>query len=123
MLRKQLFLILVLALSLVPVFQTAHALTHVGEITSSDIFPEPGTGSDTPKDVIHSIADEADDGAYNDRLCLDCLALTGFSIIFSILAIGFSSQIRRHIRPYRKSQPLLLNFYIPYSTRGPPARA
>jgi hypothetical protein len=35
MLHRQLFLILVLALSLVPVLQTAHALSHLGEATGS----------------------------------------------------------------------------------------
>ena len=112
MLRKQLFLVLVLALAWVAVLQAAHALTHVGEITSSPI-----------ESVIPPVADEADGEADNDRLCLDCLALTGFSVIFSILVIVFSSQTRRQTRLYRKSQPLFFNSYTPYSTRGPPAQA
>jgi hypothetical protein len=124
MLRRQLFLILVLALAWVPVFQTAHALTHVGEITARYIPPELGTvEGDTIKGVTPPFADEADGDTDSDRLCLDCLALTGLSVIFSILAIGFLSQTRRNVGPYRKSQPFLLNFYTPYSTRGPPAQA
>ena len=124
MLCKQLFLILALVLAWVPVLQTAHALTHVGEVTSSETAPEPGTvEDDTVKGVTHPTADEADGDTDNDRLCLDCLTLTGFSVIFSIIAIGFSNQIRRQVHPYRKSQPLLLNFYTPYSTRGPPAQS
>lgn len=86
--------------------------------------PQPGTvDGDTVKGVIPPVADEAAGDTDNDRLCLDCLALTGLSVIFSILAIGFSSQTRRKVRPYRKPQPLLLNFYTTYSTRGPPAQA
>lgn len=125
MVRKQLFLVLlVLALAWVPVLQAAHALTHVGEITSGDIVSELETMEDAAvKGVIPPVADEADGEADNDRLCLDCLALTGFSVIFSILVIVFSSQTRRQARLYRKSQPLFFNSYTPYSTRGPPAQA
>ncbi|MCC2681665.1 MAG: hypothetical protein K0S36_1229 [Nitrosospira multiformis] len=125
MLRKQLFLVLLaLALAWVPVLQATHALTHVGEITSDDIVSELETMEDAAvKGVIPPVADEADGEADNDRLCLDCLALTGFSVIFSILVIVFSSQTRRQARLYRKSQPLFFNSYTPYSTRGPPAQA
>jgi len=124
MLRKQLFLVLVLALAWVPVLQAAHALTHVGEITSSSIVSSSETMEGTATEsVIPPVADEADGEADNDRLCLDCLALTGFSVIFSILVIVFSSQTRRQARLYRKSQPLFFNSYTPYSTRGPPAQA
>mgnify|MGYP006873464789 CR=1 FL=1 len=113
MLRKQLFLVLALALAGIPVLQAAHALTHVGEITSNPIVSELETMGGA------AIESEAD----NDRLCLDCLALTGFSVIFSILVIVFSSQTRRQARLYRKPQPLFFNSYTPYSTRGPPAQA
>ena len=124
MLRKQLFLVLVLALAWVPVLQAVHALTHVGEITSSLIVSELETmESAAIESVIPPVADEAEGEADNDRLCLDCLALTGFSVIFSILVIVFSSQTRRQARLYRKSQPLFFNSYTPYSTRSPPAQA
>ena len=117
MLRKQLFLILALALSLVPVLQAAHALTHVGEANVSDT--PLGTHTTDGDPVKSAIADDsdadagADSDADIDRLCLDCLALTGFSIIFSILVVIFLSQTRHQPRPYRKSRPLLLNFYAP----------
>ena len=122
MLRKQLFLLLMLALSLVPVLQAAHVLTHVGEATASDMPLGTVTADGGPvNSAISSIADDADTDI--DRLCLDCLALTGFSIIFSILVVVFLSQTRHQPRPYRKSRPLLLNFYAPYPTRGPPPQA
>lgn len=124
MLRKQLFLVLALALAGIPVLQAAHALTHVGEITSNPIVSELETmGGAAIESIILPVADEADGEADNDRLCLDCLALTGFSVIFSILVIVFSSQTRRQARLYRKPQPLFFNSYTPYSTRGPPAQA
>lgn len=125
MLRKQSFLVLLaLALAWGPVLQAAHALTHVGETTAGDIVSEVETMEDAAvKDVIPPVADEAEGEADNDRLCLDCLALTGFSVIFSILVIVFSSQTRRQARLYRKSQPLFFNSYTSYSTRGPPVQA
>ena len=124
MLRKQLFLVLALALAWVPVLQAAHALTHVGEITFSSIVSSSETMEDAAvESVTPPVTGEADGETDNDRLCLDCLALTGFSVIFSILVIVFSSQTRRQARLYRKSQPLFFNSYTPYSTRGPPAQA
>jgi hypothetical protein len=124
MLRKQLFLVLALALAWVPVLQAAHALTHVGEITLSSIVSSSETMEDAAvESVTPPVTGEADGETDNDRLCLDCLALTGFSVIFSILVIVFSSQTRRQARLYRKSQPLFFNSYTPYSTRGPPAQA
>ena len=122
MLRKQLFLVLVLALAWVPVLQAAHALTHVGETTPGHIVSSSETmESAAIESVTPPVAGEADGEADNDRLCLDCLALTGFSVIFSILVIVFSSQTRRQGRLYRKLPPLFFNSYTPYSTRGPPA--
>jgi hypothetical protein len=124
MLRKQLFLLLMLALSLVPVLQAAHALTHVGEAAASDMPSGTDTAHSGPvNSAISSITGDADADAGIDRLCLDCLALTGFSIIFSILAVAFLSQTRHQPRSYRKSTPLLLNYYAPYPTRGPPTQA
>lgn len=120
MLRKQLFLVLALALAWVPVLQAAHALTHVGEITSDQIFSSSEKMEDA---AVKGVIPPADGEADNDRLCLDCLALTGFSVIFSILVIVFSSQTRRQARLYRKLPPLFFNSYTPYSTRGPPAQA
>lgn len=129
MLRKQLFLILALALTLVPVLQAAHALTHVGEANVSDTpLGRHATDGNPVKSAIADDADSDADAGANvdsdiDRLCLDCLALTGFSIIFSILALVFLGQTGHQPRPYRKSRPLLLSFYAPYPTRGPPPQA
>lgn len=105
-LRKGLFLILVLVLSCVPVFQATHALTHV--------------------DIIGAV--QADDHGQNeidpdsglDRICLDCLALTAFSIIPLILPPLFLDQMVRQLPPLLKSRPTLLDFSSPYLTRAPP---
>ena len=57
-----------------------------------------------------------------DRICLDCLALVGFCIIFSILAVVTLDQATRQRLTCLKSRSLLLNFSTPYPTRGPPSQ-
>lgn len=109
MLLKSLFLVLVLALSFVPVFQAAHALTHVDSIHEVHSGDEPGlseAGSDVDVDM--------------DRVCIDCLALTGFSIIFSTLAIFFHHQTRQRGLLQDRPEQLLPSSASLYSTRAPP---
>lgn len=113
MLRKGLFLILVFALSFVPVFQAAHALTHVTHVTHAD----PIGAAQADSDQEHSETD-ANNGA--DRICLECLALTAFGIILPMLAIFFFNQMKRQRLPQSKSGRILLNFSSPYLTRAPP---
>ena len=115
-LRKILFLILVSALSFVPILQAAHALTHVGE---ADIIGMTQADGHQGENGIDAHAD-ADAGIDSDRICLDCLALTGFSVIFTILAVLFCDQVSRQSLPYLKSRFVLRNFSSPYLTRGPP---
>ncbi|SCY17753.1 hypothetical protein SAMN05216420_10380 [Nitrosospira sp. Nl5] len=105
-LRKELFLVLVLALSFVPVFQAAHALTHVAHTD---------TISTTQADTNQG---ESDTDA--DKICLDCLALTAFSIILPILAIFFFGQTMRQRLLRVKSRQVLRNLTSPYLTRAPP---
>lgn len=132
MLQRQLVLILVLALSLVPVLQTAHALTHLGEATGEEaahgeaVAAMDWARADQPTSttgVVSHTGSYANTGpdADTDRICLDCLALTGFCIIFSILAVVSLDQTTRQLLTCRKSRSLLLNFSTPYPTRGPPS--
>src|SRR5687768_3211215 len=114
MLRKILFLILVSALAFVPVLQAAHALTHVGEADIGGMAHADGQQEESETDT------DADAGIDSDRICLDCLALTGFSVIFAVLALFFRNQITHRPLPYFKSVLLLLNFSSLYLTRGPP---
>lgn len=105
-LRNGLFLILVLVVSFVPVFQATHALTHV--------------------DIIGVV--QADDHGQNeidpdsdlDRICLDCLALTAFSIIPLILTPLFLDPTMRQLPLLLKSRHALPDFSSPYLTRAPP---
>jgi len=107
---KKLFLLLVLALSVVPVFQAAHMLTHV-----------------VPADMIEAVhadgafhEDEGDVDANVDKICLDCLALTSFSAVLATLVICLFGQ-QGHCRiPPRKSTRHLLDFPFAYLTRAPP---
>ena len=107
-LRKKLFLILVLALSFVPIFQATHALTHVEHI---DAIGTAYTGN-------HQA--EAETDVDIDRTCLDCLALTGLSVILS--APSFFSFDQKTPQPLlrKKSARILVNFSSPYLTRAPP---
>lgn len=108
--RKGLFLVLVFALSCVPVFQAAHALTHI-------VHVDPIGAAQADSDQGHDEID-ADSGA--DRICLECLALTAFSIFLPVLAIFFFDQMKRQRLPQLKSGRILLNFSFSYLTRAPP---
>ncbi len=114
MLRKklstQLFLLLVLALSLVPVFQAAHMLTHIAPADMSAIVQPDGD--------LHE--DEGDSDANVDKICLDCLALTGFSVIVVILAVWLFGQRGGRPPVRRKSRCPLPDFSFAYLTRAPP---
>ncbi|WP_052494036.1 hypothetical protein [Nitrosospira sp. NpAV] len=105
-LRKGLFLILILTLSFVPVFQATHALTHV-DIIGVVQADDPGQN-------------ELDPDSDLDRICLDCLALTAFSIIPLILPSLFLDPMMRQLPPLLKSRHTLLDFSSPYLTRAPP---
>jgi hypothetical protein len=109
-LSRQLFLLLVLALSLVPVFQAAHMLTHV--------VPADMIGMIQVDGGLHQDEDDAD--AAVDKICLDCLALTGFSVIFFILAVWLSGQGGRCPPVHEKSRNPLPDFSFTYLTRAPP---
>jgi hypothetical protein len=104
-----LFLILVLALSCVPVFQAAHALTHVDSVHETHVGD--GYGSS-----------EVDSETYGDvdRVCIDCLALTAFSIIFSALAIFFSKQTRQRNLLQDRPEQHLSGAASLYFSRAPP---
>jgi hypothetical protein len=107
---KKLFLLLVLALSVVPVFQAAHMLTHVVPVDMIEAVQADG--------AFHE--DEGDADANVDKICLDCLALTSFSAVLAILVIClFSQQGHCRVPPRKPSRPLL-DFPFAYLTRAPP---
>lgn len=102
--RKGLFLFLVLVFSFVPVFQATHALTHV-DIIGAVQAGDHGQNETDPD---------------SDRICLDCLALSAFSIIPLVLTFFFLDQITRQLPPRLKSGHPPVNFSFPYLTRAPP---
>lgn len=121
---KSLLLILILALSYVPVFQEAHVLTHVDSVHETHL----GDGS-----VLRGVnSGEFNGGEVNsgevdgevdidiDRACLDCLALTGLSIIFSTLAIFFRNQTRQRSPRQDEAEQRLSGSASLYPTRAPP---
>ncbi|HJT51390.1 MAG TPA: hypothetical protein VJ734_05560 [Nitrosospira sp.] len=111
-LRKALLLILVSALTFLPILQGAHALTHVDDAeTAGAIYADE-----------HEESGEIDAEAAIDanRVCLDCLALSGLTIIFMALVVLSSNQRRCQLLPSLKSGLIPLDFSLPYLVRGPP---
>ncbi|MGH8763706.1 MAG: hypothetical protein ACREUR_10845 [Nitrosospira sp.] len=106
--RKELLLILVLALSFVPIFQATHALTHVVHVDTIEAAQVDNNQAESETD------------ADVDRICLDCLALTAFSIILPILAVLFFDQTVRQPLPHVKSRQVLPSLPSLYLTRAPP---
>ena len=103
---------LLLALSCMPVFQAAHMLTHV----TSD-----ATGGIVQVDV-HLEDSEAETDAESDidKICLDCLALTAFSVVLPVLLVCPFDQMRHHLPLRWKSRRRLLDFSFAYLSRAPP---
>lgn len=104
--RSFLYLVLAIAIISVPVFQAAHALTHVSDIDTTNL-------------VRVDNSHDQDDTDF-DQICLDCLALTAFSIIFSILA-AFSVNLimQGRLRELKHKYPHFYLFFT-YLTRAPP---
>lgn len=104
--RNSLYLTLALTLISVPVFQAAHALTHITDIDTINL--------------VQVDSDHDQDDADLDKICLDCLALTAFSVISSILAAFSINLILRVRLQGLKSGHILRNFFFTYLTRAPP---
>jgi hypothetical protein len=104
--RSFLYIVLAIAIISVPVFQAAHALTHVSDTDTINLIQA---------DDSHD-QDETD----FDQVCLDCLALTAFSIIFSILAAFSVNLIMQGRLRELKHRHIHLHFFFTYLTRAPP---
>ena len=104
--RSSLYLILAIAIISVPVFQAAHELTHVNDTDIINLSQADNNQDQEDTDL--------------DQLCLDCLALTAFSIIFLILTI-FSVDLMKQgwLRELRRGH-VHLHFLSIYLKRAPP---
>jgi hypothetical protein len=107
---KELFLLLVLALSVVPVLQAAHMFTHVIPADMIEVVQADGD--------LHE--DEGDADASADKICLDCLALTALSGILTVLLVCLFDRTGRCPPVHRKSRHPLPDFSVAYLTRAPP---
>src|SRR5687768_16417973 len=115
---KALFFLLLLALSLVPVLQAAHALTHFAPANTIGIS-EPDCGQEVSGSVAEADAGaeaDADAGFDSDRFCLDCLALAGLGILFPVLAFCFFTQPARQPLPRLTALFIAPRFSSPYLT-------
>ena len=119
---KALFFLLLLALSLVPVLQAAHALTHLAPASTDGI-----AGSDSGQEVSESVAQahadadsDFDADFDSDRICLDCLALAALGILLPVLSFCFFAQRARQPLPRLTALFISSYFSSPYRTRAPP---
>lgn len=115
LLGREFVALLLFVLVLVPVFQAAHALTHI---------ESPGTVPDVALIAKAGDVSPGEDGADADsdfdKICLDCLALAGFSILFPALVIHFFSPATRLLNPPLNSRRRFLDFSTLYLSRAPP---
>ncbi len=103
LMRKSLFLILTLALIMVPVFLMAHAFTHFAQVDVQDA------------------ADSGEEAIDLDEICLDCLALAGFNFLFIAAALLFGNSVaRRRCLPLWPPARLIDFNRSPYRSRAPP---
>lgn len=100
--RKSLFLILTLVLIAVPVFLMTHAFTHFAQVEAQDAV------------------DSGEEGVDLDEICLDCLALTGFSMLFAATGLLFANTVARRRLPFWQSACVSNSNSLPYRSRAPP---
>lgn len=105
LIRKFLYFALAIMIVSVPVFQAAHALTHVSDIDTINLVQ------------VDNGHQEDDDF---DQICLDCLALTAFNIISAIFAYFFINLIRLGVLRKLKHRPIYVHFFSIYLKRAPP---
>lgn len=103
-LRNSLYLTLALTLISVPVSQAAHALTHITDVATINLV-----------DGDHD-QDESD----IDKICPDCLALTTFSDISSILVYSFRVHSTQQQLSLLTRSDTPQNFSSDYHSRAPP---
>jgi hypothetical protein len=113
--RNSLFLILVLALVSVPVFQAAHALTHVSDINTTELGHVDELAHADVHELIH-----AEDSADYDQICLDCLALTAFGSFFSATStLSVNSDMQQGLQDIKR-EDILRSFNSSHLQRAPP---
>jgi hypothetical protein len=107
--------LLLFALVLVPIFQSAHMLTHIKTPDSPhDAVLIAQTG-----DIVAGENGEDVDFGF-DKICLDCLALAAFSVALFTLAVLFFGATRRLRVSHSNSRRHFLDFCTPYLSRAPP---
>jgi hypothetical protein len=117
---KALFFLLLLALSLVPFLQAAHALTHLTPSNTIDIA-ESVDGHEVSRPIAEAEADvNADSDLDSDRICLDCLALAALGILLPVLTFCFFAQSASQPLPRLTTLFISRCFSSPYLTRAPP---
>jgi len=105
LIRKFLYFALAITIVSVPVFQAAHALTHVSDIDTIS--------------YIQIDNDHQEDDDF-DQICLDCLALTAFTIVAAIFSYFLINFIRQGVLCKLRHMPIHVHFFSKYHKRAPP---
>lgn|SRR5690348_15456443 len=107
--------LLLFAFVLVPVFQSAHMLTH---IEAADVVSDGALAAQE----AHMVPDEGSVDADSDfdKVCLDCLALAAFTVLLPTLTAYFSSAAPSLLIPHADPSRRTLDFSAPYLSRAPP---
>jgi hypothetical protein len=107
--------LLLFAFVLVPVFQSAHMLTHI-EVANAVLATAPSV----QRADVTAVEEGVDGDPDFDKICLDCLALAAFSVLLPALAAYFSGVPGRLLSPDLDSRRLSLYFSALYLSRAPP---
>ena len=87
MIRNSLYLFLVLMLIVTPVDQAAHALTHISDIDVQNLITQIDDDHDHDHEELNVDI---------DKICPDCIALTGFNDFAATLDFSFHPEVIRH---------------------------
>ena len=109
MIRISLYLFLVITLMVTPVSQAAHALTHISDIDAQNL-------------ITQIDADHEHDGidVDIDKICPDCIALTGFNDFAAILDFSFHTEVIRNQLSSFIFRFIPEDFSSDYHPRAPP---
>ena len=80
MIRNSLYLFLVLMLTITPVSQAAHALTHISDIDGQSLITQVDDNHEHENEELNVDI---------DKVCPDCIALTAFNDFTAILDFSF----------------------------------
>ena len=110
MIRNSLYLFIVLMLIVTPVSQAAHALTHISDIDEQSLITQVDEHEHENEELNVDI----------DKICPDCIALTGFNDFVAILDLSFHPEVIRNQSSSFIFRFIPEDFSSDYYSRAPP---